>query len=400
MAIHRVFRPPWTQSRPFQRLANSGWLTAGWLARIGQLGPFDAVVVGSDPAFSPLLGRGLRRLLPDAALVHWCFDLYPEAIAAEGGNAAVRMLVPAARQLMKWGYGAYDALVDIGPADAGAPGRLRHQRVTTHAGPLGAGRAARACRRRSRAYAPTSTRAPSWRCSTRGRWGALTITGPSSSWRAPAGRARATTSRSVSRRAETGRTSCARRSRPTTPTSRWSPSPTSRRCRPGWAPPTFISSACNPSGPASWCRRSSSVPWPSGGPVLYAGPGESEIARWVATYDVGLTVDGGTLAAVVDRLHALVRQPDALARWQTNAFAVYQREFSKKVVNDRWDETAARADRPARLTRLDVGATIPEDGAALGRWPRSIRPSFPWRCSRRHPRRASRRRTPPRRAGS
>ena len=115
VAIHRVFRPPWTQSRPFQRLANSGWLTAGWLARIRQLGPFDAVVVGSDPAFSPLLGRGLRKLLPAATLVHWCFDLYPEAIAAEGGNAAVRMLVPAARQLMKWAYGAYDALVDIGP---------------------------------------------------------------------------------------------------------------------------------------------------------------------------------------------------------------------------------------------------------------------------------------------
>jgi len=75
-----------------------------------------------------------------------------------------------------------------------------------------------------------------------------------------------------------------------------------------------------------------------GRPVLYAGPGESEIARWVATYDVGLTIDGGTLPAVVDRLHALVRQPDDLARWQTNAFAVYQREFSKKVVNDRWDQ--------------------------------------------------------------
>ena len=75
-----------------------------------------------------------------------------------------------------------------------------------------------------------------------------------------------------------------------------------------------------------------------GRPVLYAGPGDSEIARWIATYDVGLTLGSGTLAAVVDRLHALIGQPADLGRWQTNAFAVYQREFSKKVVNDRWDE--------------------------------------------------------------
>ncbi len=90
-------------------------MTSAWLARAARLGPFDAVVIGSDPAFAPLIGPGLRRLWPRAALVHWCFDLYPEAIAAEGGNAAVRALVPAAARLMKWAYGSYDALVDIGP---------------------------------------------------------------------------------------------------------------------------------------------------------------------------------------------------------------------------------------------------------------------------------------------
>jgi hypothetical protein len=75
-----------------------------------------------------------------------------------------------------------------------------------------------------------------------------------------------------------------------------------------------------------------------GRPVLYAGPGDSEIARWIATYDVGLTLRSDTLPAIVDRLHALIGQPDDLGRWQANAFAIYQREFSRKVVNDRWDE--------------------------------------------------------------
>jgi hypothetical protein len=30
-------------------------------------------------------------------------------------------------------------------------------------------------------------------------------------------------------------------------------------------------------------------------------------------------------------------QPDALGSWQANALAAYQREFSKRVINDRWD---------------------------------------------------------------
>ena len=31
--IHRVFRPPWDQARPFERLGNSAWMLAAWLAR-------------------------------------------------------------------------------------------------------------------------------------------------------------------------------------------------------------------------------------------------------------------------------------------------------------------------------------------------------------------------------
>ena len=75
-----------------------------------------------------------------------------------------------------------------------------------------------------------------------------------------------------------------------------------------------------------------------GRPLLYAGPADSEIARWIAEYDVGLTL-GDDVTPVVDRLHTLLARPDALARWQANAFSVYHREFSKQVINDRWDET-------------------------------------------------------------
>jgi colanic acid biosynthesis glycosyl transferase WcaI len=76
-----------------------------------------------------------------------------------------------------------------------------------------------------------------------------------------------------------------------------------------------------------------------GRPVFYAGPPESEIARWIAQYDVGLTLHAGGVGAAVDRLHTLLSDPGEMTRWQANAFAVYQREFSKQVVNDRWNRT-------------------------------------------------------------
>jgi colanic acid biosynthesis glycosyl transferase WcaI len=339
VAIHRVFRPPWTQSRPFQRLANSGWLTAGWLARIGQLGPFDAVVVGSDPAFSPLLGRGLRQLLPGAALVHWCFDLYPEAIAAEmgEGNAAVRMLVPAARQLMKWGYGASDALVDIGP-------RMQ-ERLATYG--------TRAVQRTLVPWAlaepPESAGAdPGVRAQLYPR-AKLALLYSGTMGRAHDHRAFLELARACRARSGDDIAFCfsSRGNRQDELRAAVTPDDTNVTLVP-FADEAALQAQL---GAADLHLVSLQPEWagivvPSkffgslavGRPVLYAGPGDSEIARWVTRYDVGLTLDGRAFSTVVDRLHVLVREPDELTRWQTNAFAVYQREFSKKVVNDRWDE--------------------------------------------------------------
>ena len=60
--IHRVFRPPWTQKRPLPRLGNSAWTLAAWFARAVRLGPFDAVVIGSDPMFAASHSTGPQCL--------------------------------------------------------------------------------------------------------------------------------------------------------------------------------------------------------------------------------------------------------------------------------------------------------------------------------------------------
>jgi glycosyltransferase involved in cell wall biosynthesis len=335
--IHRVFRPPLKQSRPVQRLANSAWMTSGWLARAAKLGAFDAVVIGSDPAFAPLIGPGLRRLWPRAALVHWCFDLYPEAIAAEGGNAAVRALVPAAARLMKWAYASYDALVDIGPRmgerlaaygtgarqatltpwalaeQVGQPADFETRRqlfgeaklALLYAGTMGRAHdhrgllaVARACRRRcgndvTFCFAARGNRHDELLAAVSAEDTNVRFA-PFADEQALGARLRAADLHLIS-------------------------------LQPEWAgvvvPSKFFGALA------------------AGRPVLYAGPPESEIARWIAQHDVGVVVGQGDagVEAATQRLLAVAARREELAAWQANARAVYLRDFSKTVINDRWD---------------------------------------------------------------
>ena len=341
VAIHRVFRPPWTQARPFQRLANSGWMTAAWLARIAQLGPFDAIVVGSDPAFSPTLGRGLRQLQPRAALVHWCFDLYPEAIAAESGdgngNAAINLLVPVARGLMKWAYGAYDALVDIGPRMRERLAAYRTGAVQRTLVPWALVEPPRAAvadfgvratlyprAKLALLYSGTMGRAHDYRA----------FLALASACRARSGDDVGFCFSSRGNRQDELRAAVA----PDDSNVTFVPfaDEAALQARLGAADIHLVSLQPEWAGVVVPSKFFGSLA--VGRPLLYAGPSDSEIARWIGQHQVGLTLAGGDLASVVDRLHALIQQPEGLARWQANAFAVYQREFSKKVVNDRWDE--------------------------------------------------------------
>jgi colanic acid biosynthesis glycosyl transferase WcaI len=335
--IHRLFRPPFTQARPLQRLANSGWMTAAWLARIAELGPFDAIVVGSDPAFAPTMGRALRRLQPRAALVHWCFDLYPEAIAAEGGNAAVRALVPVARRLMKWSYGAYDELVDIGPRMSerlAAYGTGVPQRTLVPWALVEPPRAAVADPR-LRAELFSRARLALLYSGTMGR---------AHDYRTFLALARACRARSgddvalcfASRGNRQDELAAAVTSADTNVSFVPFADEAALQARLGAADLHLVSLQPEWAGVVVPSKFFGSLA--VGRPLLYAGPPDSEIARWIADYDVGLTLAGGDVAPVVDRLHALIAEPDNLTRWQESAFAVYQREFSKKVVNDRWDE--------------------------------------------------------------
>ncbi|MEO5769866.1 MAG: glycosyltransferase [Polyangia bacterium] len=336
MEVRRQFRPPWPQSRALPRLGNSAFLLAGWTWQALRLPPMDAIVIGSDPAFAALLSLPLRAQRPATPIVHWCFDLYPQAIEAEGLRVA-RSLAPVAHGLMKAAYRRCDVLVDIGTtmrarlATYGSPARqetltpwaLAESIVPTPVDPvvrrslfgdaqLGLlyagtmGRAhdfepmlalARACRARAGrriafCFACRGNRAAELRAAVEPADDNVTFADFASEADLAA-RLAAADVHLVSLRRE-------------------------------WAgivvPSKFFASLA------------------MGRPVVYAGPAESEIASWGRSLGVGMHLGAAAdVEPVAARLVELAACPAALRRWQEQARAAYFSQFSRKIVNDRWD---------------------------------------------------------------
>jgi glycosyltransferase involved in cell wall biosynthesis len=334
--IRRVYRPAWDQARPIERLANSAWMLAAWFARTLRLGRFDAIVIGSDPAFSPLEAIALRLAYPRAAIAHWCFDLYPEAITADGVGAAGALVAPVARSLMGMAYRCCDSLVDIGPRMGERLADYRsgaHQETLVpwaltevdrpvaidvdarrdlfggarlallYAGTMGRAhdfeallRLARACRQRSGdavsiCFAVRGNRSQELRAAV----------GPDD------------TNVSVIDFADQQ----------------------SLQRRLAAADFHLISLRDNWAGVVVPSKFFASLA--VGRPVLYAGPADSEIARWIDEHQLGMHLRGDDVGDAVDRLHALIGDGAALAQWRANAHAVYERLWSRQVSNDRWD---------------------------------------------------------------
>lgn len=113
--VIRSYRPGWDQSNKYLRLASCLWIMISWSLRLRKIPQADVVIVGSNPHFSALLFPILKYLKTGKLLVHWCYDLYPEAIIADGTNGLFKRLLQEIIHVMKWAYKSVDLMVDIGP---------------------------------------------------------------------------------------------------------------------------------------------------------------------------------------------------------------------------------------------------------------------------------------------
>lgn len=112
--IRRFSRPDFSQGGNFGRLFNSAILQIKWLAAfLRRRHDFDAVIIGTDPQFSYLMFPFLRLMNRRVKLIHWAFDLYPEAILVNSPRW-MKILAALTKPFVPWSYRRVNAMVDIG----------------------------------------------------------------------------------------------------------------------------------------------------------------------------------------------------------------------------------------------------------------------------------------------
>jgi hypothetical protein len=360
--IIRTYRPPFDQARAVGRLGNTGWLLAGWSVRAlleaaGAERP-DVVVIGSDPSFALAAAIPLRAAFPRLPIVHWCFDLYPEAIEAEGSRgAATALLMPAARALMARAYRCCDEIVDLGPcmrarlARYDAPARRSTLVPWALAEPSSVAAPDPAVRAQlfSRAslallYSGTMGRAHDFQL----------FLELARACRARSGDAIGFCFSCRGNRYEELRRAVG----PDDHNVSFAPfaDEGALQARLEAADLHLLSLGAEWAGIVVPSKFFGSLA--VGRPVIYAGPPQSAVAAWIQEHDVGLHLDAAGLPALCDRLHALA-QVGAVAgadlpAWQARAQETYRREFSKRAVNDRWDALLRRHLRSPADQKMDV----------------------------------------------
>lgn len=119
VTIERVWRPPWAQASNRGRILNAVWMLTAWTVQALRppRGRIDVVIIGTDPVLSVLAAipwKAIRR----ATVAHWAFDLYPEAPIANGmlreGSLPVRVL----KWFLAAAYRRCDLIADLGPCMA------------------------------------------------------------------------------------------------------------------------------------------------------------------------------------------------------------------------------------------------------------------------------------------
>jgi glycosyltransferase involved in cell wall biosynthesis len=120
VTVRRVWRPAFRQHSFFGRILNSIWMQKLWWFRLFFTPAYqpDVIITGTDPLFSVAVVPFLKWIRPQAKIAHWCFDLYPEAAAADGVVGEKSFLVRMLQWFLKPDYRACDLVADLGPCMA------------------------------------------------------------------------------------------------------------------------------------------------------------------------------------------------------------------------------------------------------------------------------------------
>ena len=127
--IRRFARPAFSQGGNLGRLCNSAILQVRWLwGFFRRRREFDTVIVGTDPQFAYLMFPWFRLMNRRIRLIHWAFDLYPEAILVNSPRW-MKILAGLTRPFARFAYRFVDDMVDLGPCMRERLRQYRHRAV-------------------------------------------------------------------------------------------------------------------------------------------------------------------------------------------------------------------------------------------------------------------------------
>ena len=112
--IKRIRRPALRQSTTAGRIINSIYMMASWSAHLIRRKP-DLIIIGTDPQGGLCILPFVRPYLRKTKIFHWCHDLYPQLLRAEGMLSENNILYKAISTMTRKAYRHCDCIVDIGP---------------------------------------------------------------------------------------------------------------------------------------------------------------------------------------------------------------------------------------------------------------------------------------------
>jgi glycosyltransferase involved in cell wall biosynthesis len=365
ISIRRIWRPRLSQSSTVGRILNALWMLAAWSTlalRTRGTSP-DVIVVGTDPILSVLVAAVIRTLRPRIRLAHWCFDLYPEAAFADGQVKENGWLARGLHRLLRSAYASCDLVADLGACMRDRLKAYGHaaRKVTlvpwALVEPEEVERPEPSVRRELFGDAPLGLLYS-------GNFGRAHSF---ADFLELARRLRGTGARFCfgvrGNRAEELRAAI----RPDD----------DNVALAGFAPEELLAKRL---GAADIHLVSLRPEWsglvvPSkffgalaaGRPVLFAGPRDAAVARWIEDHGVGWVLDSESMDEVAGRLRALAAAPERLVELQRHCHRVYAEHFSRRRVMDAWDTELLALTAPVRERQgKSLPAALPEASSRVG----------------------------------
>ncbi|BBM84180.1 glycosyltransferase family 4 protein [Candidatus Uabimicrobium amorphum] len=335
--IIRAYRPSFNQANNYGRIFNSIFILNMWLLHLLMGRKSDVIIVGTDPQFAALIFPFLKIFRRGKILVHWCFDVYPEAVIANETGKMTHTIMRIAKRFMSLSYKFVDVMVDIGQCMRSILQRYKHKALYHTLTPWAL-------------VEPDTLQKPNEKTRVQlfGENAKLTILYSGNMGKA----------HDFQQIVDLARYLCkdhkdivfcfaCRGNRYEELVSQVTAQDTNIRFA-GFADEAQLAKrlGCADIHLVSLKEQWSGIVVPSkffgsiamGKPIIFNGPQNSAIAKWISQYKIGWLLNNHNIPQIATELIKLKNEPQTIQQCSQKAHQVYKEHFSRKSVVRRWDQ--------------------------------------------------------------